>query len=110
LLFLRITPLLPNWFVNIACPLVDVPFKYFFLATLIGLVPANCLHISTGATLNNAAGATDGSNGNHGRSNAVNFAILFLLQFVALLPTLFKGKIEKYEQEKFKKQANKKKL
>lgn len=36
LLFLRITPLLPNWFVNIASPLVDVPFKYFFLATLIG--------------------------------------------------------------------------
>lgn len=36
LLFLRITPLLPNWFVNIACPLVDVKFKYFFLATLIG--------------------------------------------------------------------------
>lgn len=36
LLFLRITPLLPNWFVNIACPLVDVKFKYFCLATFIG--------------------------------------------------------------------------
>lgn len=36
LLFLRITPLLPNWFVNIASPLVDVPFKHFFFATLIG--------------------------------------------------------------------------
>lgn len=36
LLFLRITPLLPNWFVNIATPLVDVKFKYFFFATLIG--------------------------------------------------------------------------
>ncbi|KAG7387975.1 Transmembrane protein 41B [Phytophthora boehmeriae] len=100
LLFLRITPLLPNWFVNIACPLVDVPFKYFFLATLIGLVPANFLHISTGATLNSAAGASGGS-------NAVNFAVLFLLQFVALLPTLFKGKIEKYEKEAFEKAKTK---
>ncbi|KAI9912983.1 hypothetical protein PsorP6_006625 [Peronosclerospora sorghi] len=96
LLFLRITPLLPNWFVNIACPLVDVPFKYFFLATLIGLLPANFLHISTGATLNHAAGASSGS-------NVVNFVVLFLLQFVALLPTLFKGKIEKLEKKAFEK-------
>ncbi|KAF4323932.1 hypothetical protein BBO99_00002351 [Phytophthora kernoviae] len=100
LLFLRITPLLPNWFVNIACPLVDVPFKYFFLATLIGLMPANFLHITTGATLNSAAGESGGS-------NAVNFAVLFLLQFVALLPTLFKGKIEKYEKEAFEKAKTK---
>ncbi|RLN74058.1 hypothetical protein BBJ28_00000371 [Nothophytophthora sp. Chile5] len=100
LLFLRITPLLPNWFVNIACPLVDVKFKYFFLATLIGLLPANFLHVSTGATLNSAAGASGGS-------NAVNFAVLFLLQFVALLPTLFKSKIEKYEKEAFEKAKTK---
>lgn len=95
LLFLRITPLLPNWFVNIACPLVDVQFKYFFLATLIGLLPANFLHITTGATLNSAAGDSSGG------SNTVNFAVLFALQFVALLPTLFKSKIESYEKQKF---------
>uniref|UniRef100_M4C042 VTT domain-containing protein n=1 Tax=Hyaloperonospora arabidopsidis (strain Emoy2) TaxID=559515 RepID=M4C042_HYAAE len=100
LLFLRITPLLPNWFVNIACPLVDVPFKDFFLATLIGLIPANFLHISTGAALNSATGASSGS-------NAVNFAVLFSLQFVALLPTLMKSKIEKYEKEAFEKAEKK---
>ncbi|TYZ65228.1 hypothetical protein PybrP1_012324 [[Pythium] brassicae (nom. inval.)] len=100
LLFLRITPLLPNWFVNIASPLVDVPFKYFFLATLIGLIPANFLHISTGATLNSAAGETGGS-------NAVNFAILFSLQFLALLPTFFKSKIESYEKRAFDKAKTK---
>ncbi|TMW60784.1 hypothetical protein Poli38472_000826 [Pythium oligandrum] len=98
LLFLRITPLLPNWFVNIACPLVDVKFQYFFLATLIGLLPANFIHISTGATLNSAAGASGGN-------NALNFAFLFVLQFVALLPTLFKGKIESYEKQKFAKET-----
>lgn len=129
LLFLRITPLLPNWFVNIASPLVDVKFKYFFLATLIGrrllhlffaavyicqlrvldvfsccfivgLIPANFLHISTGATLNSAAGDSGGS-------NALNFAILFSLQFVALLPTLFKSKIESYEKRAFEKAKTK---
>ena len=100
LLFLRITPLLPNWFVNIACPLVDVPFRAFFLATFVGLIPANFLHISTGAALNSATGASSGS-------NAVNFAVLFSLQFVALLPTLMKSKIEKYEQRAFDKAETK---
>lgn len=60
----------------------------------IGLLPANFLHISTGATLTSAADATGGS-------NMLNFVVLFILQFVALLPTLFKGKIESYEQQKF---------
>ncbi|OQR80926.1 SNARE associated Golgi protein [Thraustotheca clavata] len=92
LLFLRLTPLLPNWFVNVASPLVDVPFGHFVLATFIGLMPANFIHISTGATLNNATEA--------GSNNFVNFAILFSLQFVALLPTLFKSKLQALDDQK----------
>jgi uncharacterized membrane protein YdjX (TVP38/TMEM64 family) len=40
MLFLRLTPTLPNTFINVASPIVDVPYHIFFLATLIGLVPA----------------------------------------------------------------------
>lgn len=40
MLFLRITPTLPNTFINVASPIVDVPYHTFFLATLIGLIPA----------------------------------------------------------------------
>ena len=40
MLFLRITPTLPNLFINLASPIVDVPFHIFFLATLVGLIPA----------------------------------------------------------------------
>jgi hypothetical protein len=40
MLFLRITPTLPNLFINLASPIVDVPFHIFFFATLIGLIPA----------------------------------------------------------------------
>jgi uncharacterized membrane protein YdjX (TVP38/TMEM64 family) len=36
MLFLRITPLLPNWFVNVASPIVGVPLHIFVLATLVG--------------------------------------------------------------------------
>jgi uncharacterized membrane protein YdjX (TVP38/TMEM64 family) len=40
MLFLRLTPTLPNTFINVASPIVDVPYHIFFLATLIGLIPA----------------------------------------------------------------------
>ncbi|KAE8795450.1 putative membrane protein [Hordeum vulgare] len=40
MLFLRVNPTLPNTFINLASPIVDVPFHTFLLATLIGLIPA----------------------------------------------------------------------
>lgn len=82
-----------NDFMRLACPMVNVEFKYFFLATLIGLLPANFFHVSTGATLNQAAS-------NHSGSNTTNFIILFVLQFVALLPTLFKSKLQEMDKKK----------
>jgi len=40
MLFLRVTPTLPNTFINVASPIVDVPYHTFLLATFIGLIPA----------------------------------------------------------------------
>jgi uncharacterized membrane protein YdjX (TVP38/TMEM64 family) len=51
MLFLRITPLLPNWLINLASPIVGVPFKHFFFATMIGLMPANVMHVNMGSEL-----------------------------------------------------------
>jgi len=39
MLFLRLTPLIPNWFVNIASPLVNMPYHYFLGATFFGTFP-----------------------------------------------------------------------
>ncbi|KAI5323379.1 hypothetical protein L3X38_032451 [Prunus dulcis] len=39
MLFLRLTPTLPNTFINLASPIVDAPYHIFFLATIIGLIP-----------------------------------------------------------------------
>ena len=52
LLFLRITPLVPNFFINISSPHLKVPLWKFFLATLLGLMPLNVVHIKTGLMLN----------------------------------------------------------
>lgn len=40
MLFLRITPTLPNTFINVSSPIVGIPFATFFLATVVGLIPA----------------------------------------------------------------------
>ena len=37
MLFLRLTPLIPNWFVNLASPLVGMPYIYFLGATFFGM-------------------------------------------------------------------------
>lgn len=51
MLFLRITPFLPNWFINIAAPVVGVPIFQFWLGTFIGVAPPSFVAIQTGQTL-----------------------------------------------------------
>ena len=45
LLFLRITPLLPNVFINVSSPILGIPYITFALATFLGLMPLNIVHI-----------------------------------------------------------------
>ncbi|KRZ45424.1 Transmembrane protein 41 -like protein [Trichinella pseudospiralis] len=52
IIFLRITPIFPNWLINIASPFVDVPFLAFFFGTFIGVAPPSLLFIETGLSLN----------------------------------------------------------
>ncbi|KAH9318199.1 hypothetical protein KI387_019968, partial [Taxus chinensis] len=51
MLFLRITPTLPNTFINVASPIVDVPYHIFFLATFFGLIPAAYITVRAGLAL-----------------------------------------------------------
>ncbi|RWS00587.1 transmembrane protein 41A-A-like protein [Leptotrombidium deliense] len=36
LLFLRLFPITPNWFLNIASPLIDIPIHLFFASVFFG--------------------------------------------------------------------------
>lgn len=49
-MFLRITPFLPNWFINIAAPHtgIAVQIKTFFWSTVIGGIPANFIAVEIG--------------------------------------------------------------
>ncbi|CBZ50767.1 hypothetical protein NCLIV_038420 [Neospora caninum Liverpool] len=50
-LFLRVSPVFPNLFINAAAPLLEVPFDVFFTATLFGLMPNTILFVSMGSAL-----------------------------------------------------------
>lgn len=50
-MFLRLTPLVPNWFLNASSAVVGVPFHIFAGATLIGLAPYTIILVRMGLML-----------------------------------------------------------
>lgn len=51
LLFLRMFPMSPNWFMNLLCPILGVPITTFFISIFIGLMPYNFLTVEAGEIL-----------------------------------------------------------
>ena len=51
MLFLRVTPFFPNWFINLAAPHVGVPLSIFFAATFIGVHTRLVVAVSGGGPL-----------------------------------------------------------
>uniref|UniRef100_G3PSU8 Transmembrane protein 41B n=2 Tax=Gasterosteus aculeatus aculeatus TaxID=481459 RepID=G3PSU8_GASAC len=51
IIFLRITPFLPNWFINITSPVINVPLGVFFIGTFLGVAPPSFVAINAGTTL-----------------------------------------------------------
>ncbi|KAJ7953436.1 SNARE associated Golgi protein family [Quillaja saponaria] len=81
MLFLRLTPTLPNTFINFASPIVDVPYHIFFLATFIGLIPAAFVTVRAGITLGELQSVGD-------LYDFQSIATLFLIGIVSVTPTL----------------------
>ena len=80
---------MPNLFINVASPQLGVPLKTFALGTFCGLIPLNIVHINTGMVLSDVD-----SLGGHSMKQ---LAILIGLGLLALLPTLFKKKLDNME-------------
>ncbi|CAI6342644.1 unnamed protein product [Macrosiphum euphorbiae] len=85
MMFLRITPFLPNWFINVCAPLVDVPLIPFWLGTFFGVAVPSVLVVQAGQTLHQVASESTWSWS----------SVLLLATFAALslLPVLFKAKL-----------------
>ncbi|CAN6579682.1 unnamed protein product [Malus baccata var. baccata] len=81
MLFLRLTPTLPNTFINLASPIVDVPYHIFLLATSIGLIPAAYVTVRAGLALGELRSLGDLYDFN-------SIATLFFIGVVSITPTL----------------------
>uniref|UniRef100_A0A7S0RLH6 VTT domain-containing protein n=1 Tax=Pyramimonas obovata TaxID=1411642 RepID=A0A7S0RLH6_9CHLO len=49
--FLRVTPFLPNTFINVASPVVNVPYPAFVIGTVTGTFPNNFMAVKAGMKL-----------------------------------------------------------
>lgn len=59
LLFLRFFPMTPNWFLNITCPVLNIPMPIFFFSVFIGLIPYNFICVRTGSILSQISSLDD---------------------------------------------------
>ncbi|XP_065217719.1 transmembrane protein 41B [Planococcus citri] len=93
MIFLRVTPFFPNWLINIAAPVVEVPFLHFWLGTFIGVGPPSFIAIQTGKTLHEITSEK-------GTWSWNSIILLAVFAVLSLLPVYFKEKLADKEQTK----------
>lgn len=90
LLFLRLTPVLPNTFINVASPMVGVPLRHFFAATLIGCAPNNFMASKAGDHLSEMNDLSD-------LYDSRMLGLGLTVGVVALLPILLQHRYDRRE-------------
>mmetsp|Transcript_26436 Transcript_26436/g.71404 ORF Transcript_26436/g.71404 Transcript_26436/m.71404 type:complete len:255 (-) Transcript_26436:196-960(-) len=91
MLSLRMSPLLPNWFVNAASPVAGVTFREFAVATFVGLMPINFLHVQAGMTLGYAQSLSSALH------DYRRILFLLVLSLLALVPVYMKSQRRRRE-------------
>lgn len=86
IMFLRITPFLPNWFINIASPVLNVSLVPFFVGTFVGVAPPSFGFISAGVELYELTTTGDAF-------SLKSILIVIGSAIVSLLPVFFRRKI-----------------
>ncbi|XP_072554612.1 transmembrane protein 41B-like isoform X2 [Paramormyrops kingsleyae] len=87
IIFLRITPFLPNWFINITSPVINVPLGIFFIGTFFGVAPPSFVAINAGTTLYKLTTAGEAVSWN-------SLAVLGVLAVLSILPVCFQKKLQ----------------
>jgi uncharacterized membrane protein YdjX (TVP38/TMEM64 family) len=83
LLFVRVTPIFPHWLVNMASPIVGVPFLTFLSATALGYLPMNLIVVQAGSKLANMSSLSE-------LYSPCNLLLLMIVGGLALVPVLLK--------------------
>ncbi|XP_046394699.1 transmembrane protein 41B-like isoform X2 [Ischnura elegans] len=91
MIFLRVTPFLPNWFINISAPVIDVPVFPFWLGTFVGVAPPSFVAIQAGTTLHQLTSSGDAF-------SFTSVALIALFAVLSLVPVFLKNRLrEKLE-------------
>ncbi|OWZ15992.1 SNARE associated Golgi protein [Phytophthora megakarya] len=85
LLFLRVFPFTPNWFLNMSSPWLQVPLKLFAPSVAFGLLPYNFITVHAGAMLSSLRSTSD-------LLDPKTMGLLVLLAVGMLIPALLKKK------------------
>ncbi len=93
LLFLRITPLIPNWFINVSSPHLAIPLQTFFFATFFGVIPLSVIHVKTGNLLAQYGKYSDNNDLDFSVWNVENVLWMCFMAVCALVPILIKNKM-----------------
>ncbi|XP_035431654.1 transmembrane protein 41 homolog isoform X2 [Spodoptera frugiperda] len=91
MIFLRVTPFLPNWFINMSAPVIGVPLVPFALGTFIGVAPPSFVAIKAGQTLHTLTSTSDAW-------SWTSVTVLSVFALISLVPVFLKDKLrEKFE-------------
>ncbi|XP_060893737.1 transmembrane protein 41B [Labrus mixtus] len=88
IIFLRITPFLPNWFINITSPVINMPLGVFFIGTFLGVAPPSFVAINAGTQLYKLTTAGEAVSWN-------SLAVLGVLAVLSILPVCFRKNLQK---------------
>ncbi|CAI7791697.1 unnamed protein product [Closterium sp. NIES-53] len=88
IIFLRITPVLPSWVINLCAPVVGIPFPTFVIGTFLGFFPYNVVQVKAGCVLSTINSVSD-------LYDPATIAIFCLLAVLTLIPILAKTKFAK---------------
>ncbi|KAL7753326.1 Transmembrane protein 41B [Sorochytrium milnesiophthora] len=94
IVFLRVTPFLPNWFINIASPHLNISLMSFIVGTFIGVAPLGFIHVRAGRMLEQLSSAEDFS-----LLTPSNLIALTLFAALSLLPILLRKRTSHAEQD-----------
>ena len=82
LTLLRMVPIVPNWFVNIASPHLHIPVGIFFGSVLVGMAPFTVLSVQAGLVVHDLAQAAE-------MLAPEKIAVWVAVAAVALIPAIY---------------------
>ncbi|XP_050300470.1 transmembrane protein 41 homolog isoform X2 [Anthonomus grandis grandis] len=86
MVFLRVTPILPNWFINLTAPVIGVPLVPFALGTFVGVAPPSFFAIQGGQTLHTMTVEDSAFN-----MNALMWLAVFAL--ISIIPIFLRNRV-----------------